>query len=64
MWRPDQAAIMRRGRPSTYVVDEYVLLANVTQAYEKADRSSKKKASNYITDGKRKDYTPPPMPKR
>ncbi len=55
---------MRRSRPSTYVVDEYVLPANVTQAYEKADRSSKKKASKYITDGKRKDYTPPPMPKR
>ncbi len=46
------------------VVDEYVLPPNVTRAYVKAPRSGQKKASEYITGGKWKGYTPPPMPKR
>jgi ribonuclease Z len=46
------------------VVDDYVLPPDVTQAYKDAARSSEKKASEYILDGKWKDYTPPPMPKR
>ncbi len=46
------------------VVDDYVLPPNVSQAYVKAQRSGQKKASEYITSGKWKDYTPPPMPKR
>ena len=46
------------------VVDEYVLPPDVTQAYKDAARSSEKKASKYITDGKWKNYTPPPMPKK
>ncbi len=46
------------------VVDEYVLPPNVSRAYVDAQRSGQKKASKYITDGKWKDYTPPPMPKR
>jgi len=46
------------------VVDEYVLPPDVTQAYIKATRSGQKKASEYITGGKWKGYTPPPMPKR
>jgi ribonuclease Z len=45
------------------VVDEYVLPPDVTQAYKDAPRSDKKKTSKYITDGKWKGYTPPPMPK-
>jgi len=46
------------------VVDEYVLPPNVTQAYIKATRSGQKHASEYITGGKWKGYTPPPMPKK
>ncbi|MCZ6566516.1 MAG: hypothetical protein O6852_10405, partial [Gammaproteobacteria bacterium] len=46
------------------IVDEYVLPPNVTQAYVDAPRSGQKKASAYITDGKWKGYTPPPMPKK
>ncbi len=46
------------------VVDEYVLPPNVTRAYVDAQRSGQKKASEYITGGKWKDYTPPPMPKK
>jgi ribonuclease Z len=44
-------------------VDEYVLPPNVTQAYIGAPRTDEKKASEYITSGKWKGYTPPPMPK-
>jgi ribonuclease Z len=46
------------------VVDDYVLPPNVKPAYNKAQRSGQKKASDYITGGKWKDYTPPPMPKK
>jgi ribonuclease Z len=46
------------------VVDEYVLPPDVTEAYKKAPRSEEKKTSEYITSGKWKDYTPPPMPKK
>ena len=46
------------------VVDEYVLPPDVTQAYKDAPRSDEKKTSEYITSGKWKGYTPPPMPKR
>ncbi len=46
------------------VVDEYVLPPDVTEAYKKAPRSAEKKTSEYITSGKWKDYTPPPMPKK
>ncbi|MCH8083228.1 MAG: MBL fold metallo-hydrolase [Myxococcales bacterium] len=46
------------------IVDEYVLPPNVTKAYVGAPRSGQKKASEYITSGKWKDYTPPPMPKK
>jgi ribonuclease Z len=45
------------------VVDDYVLPPDVTPAYNKAPRSGQKKASEYITGGKWKGYTPPPMPK-
>ncbi len=46
------------------VVDEYVLPPDVTQAYKDAPRSDEKKTSEYITAGKWKGYTPPPMPKK
>jgi len=46
------------------VVDEYVRPPDVTQAYKDAPRSDEKKTSEYITSGKWKGYTPPPMPKR
>ncbi len=46
------------------VVNDYVLPPDVTQAYVGAKRSGQKHASEYITDGKWKGYTPPPMPKR
>ncbi len=45
-------------------VDDYVLPPNVKPAYNKAPRSGQKHASEYITSGKWKGYTPPPMPKR
>ncbi len=44
-------------------VDEYVLPPNVSKAYVSAARSGQKHASEYITGGKWKGYTPPPMPK-
>ena len=40
------------------VVDEYVLPPDVTQAYKDAERSPRKKTSEYITSGKWKGYTP------
>jgi len=46
------------------VVDDYVLPPTVSKAYVEAPRSGQKKASKYITDGKWKGYTPPPMPKK
>jgi ribonuclease Z len=46
------------------VVDDYVLPPDVTQAYKDADRSAEKKTSDFITSGKWKGYTPPPMPKK
>ncbi len=46
------------------VVDDYVVPPDVTRAYDAAKRSGQKHASEYITDGKWKGYTPPPMPKR
>jgi ribonuclease Z len=45
-------------------VDEYVLPPNVSKAYVDAPRSGQKKASKFITDGKWKGYTPPPMPEK
>ncbi len=46
------------------IVDEYVLPPNVTPAYVKAARSGQKHASEYISSGKWRGYTPPAMPKR
>ncbi len=46
------------------VVDEYVLPPDVTKGYKDADRTDKKETSAFITSGKWKGYTPPPMPKR
>jgi ribonuclease Z len=45
-------------------VDEYVLPPDVTQAYKDAPRTDPKEPSEYILEGKWKDYTPPPMPKK
>ena len=45
-------------------VDEYVLPPDVTEAYKKAPRSDEKHTSEYISSGKWKGYTPPPMPKK
>jgi len=45
-------------------VDEYVLPPNVTQAYKDAPRSDQKHPSKYISSGKWKGYTPPPMPEK
>ena len=45
------------------IVDEYVLPPDVTQAYVKAPRTEQKSPSKFVTDGKWKGYTPPPMPK-
>lgn len=45
-------------------VDEYTLPPDVTQAYKDAPRSDKKSPSEDILKGKRKGYTPPPMPKK
>jgi len=44
-------------------VDEYVLPPNVSEGYVKAPRTSPKEPSKFVTDGKWKEYTPPPMPK-
>ncbi len=46
------------------IVDEYVLPPDVTEAYMKAPRSDPKQPSDYITAGKWKNYTPPPMPEK
>jgi ribonuclease Z len=46
------------------IVDEYVLPPDVTEAYVKAPRSEAKQPSDYITAGKWKGYTPPPMPEK
>ena len=45
-------------------VDDYVLPPDVTQGYKDAPRSDDKSPSKFILDGKWKDYTPPPMPKK
>jgi len=45
-------------------VDDYVLPPDVTEAYKKAPRSKDKSPSKFILDGKWKNYTPPPMPKK
>jgi len=45
-------------------VDEYVLPPDVTQAYKDAPRTDTKAPSEHILNGKWKDYTPPPMPKK
>ncbi|MFC1664533.1 guanitoxin biosynthesis MBL fold metallo-hydrolase GntH [Pseudomonadota bacterium] len=45
-------------------VDEYVLPPDVTEAYKKAPRTNQKNPSEYISSGKWKGYTPPPMPKK
>ena len=45
-------------------VDEYVLPPDVTEAYKKAPRSDNKHPGEFITSGKWKGYTPPPMPKK
>ncbi len=46
------------------IVDEYVLPPDVTEAYVKAPRTEAKQPSDYITAGKWKGYTPPPMPEK
>ena len=46
------------------IVDEYVLPPDVTKEYKDAPRSGTKKTSEYISGGKWKDYTPPPMPEK
>ena len=40
-----------------------VLPPNVSEGYVKAPRTSPKEPSKFVTDGKWKEYTPPPMPK-
>ena len=45
-------------------VDEYALPPDVTQGYIDAPRSEEKSPSQLILDGKWKEYTPPPMPKK
>jgi ribonuclease Z len=45
-------------------VDEYVEPPTVTQAYRDAKRTDKKQPSKFISDGRWKGYTPPPMPKK
>jgi ribonuclease Z len=44
-------------------VDEYVLPPDVTDAYKNAPRTDEKAPGEFITSGKWKGYTPPPMPK-
>ena len=46
------------------IVDEYVLPPDVTEVYVKAPRTEAKQTSDYITAGKWKGYTPPPMPEK
>jgi ribonuclease Z len=45
------------------MVDEYVEPPAATKAYREAPRTGKKEPSEFITDGRWKGYTPPPMPK-
>jgi ribonuclease Z len=45
-------------------VDEYALPPDVAEGYIKAPRSDQKHPGKFITDGKWKGYTPPPMPKK
>lgn len=45
-------------------VDEYALPPDVGEGYIKAPRSNAKNPGKFITDGKWKGYTPPPMPKK
>ena len=45
-------------------VDEYALPPDVAEGYIKAPRSKEKSPGKFITDGKWKGYTPPPMPKK
>jgi ribonuclease Z len=45
-------------------VDEYVLPPNVTKAYKSAPRTDQKHPGKFISSGKWKGYTPPPMPKK
>ena len=45
-------------------IDEYVLPPDVTEEYVKAPRSDEKQPGEFITGGKWKGYTPPPMPKK
>jgi ribonuclease Z len=45
-------------------VDEYALPPDVAEGYIKAPRSKAKHPGKFITDGKWKGYTPPPMPKK
>lgn len=45
-------------------VDEYALPPNVTDGYKKAPRSDAKQPGDFISSGKWKGYTPPPMPKK
>jgi ribonuclease Z len=45
-------------------VDEYALPPDVSQGYLDAPRSEDKSPSQFILDGKWKEYTPPPMPKK
>jgi hypothetical protein len=52
------------GRTPVAIVDEYVLPPDVSEAYKKAPRSDEKHPGEFITSGKWKGYTPPPMPKK
>jgi len=45
-------------------VDEYALPPDVSQGYLDAPRSEDKNPSQFILDGKWKEYTPPPMPEK
>jgi ribonuclease Z len=45
-------------------VDKYALPPDVGERYIKAPRSNAKSPGNFITDGKWKGYTPPPIPKK
>ena len=46
------------------IVDEYALPPDVGEGYIKAPRTDQKHPGKFITDGKWKGYTPPPMPKK
>jgi ribonuclease Z len=45
-------------------IDEYVLPPDVTAGYKNAPRSDEKSPSKFVLEGKWKEYTPPPMPKK